>query len=200
MLTNICQVLDIARRVGSGIGSYGVDRFYVLLKGTDTSLGGDDGEPTSAVMETLDEDNKAWYNHMFQNEADRTAIAQRRLTSYTDPFVGWIEIDGNPYYIRQRSPWKASFEMSGLTDPNSYVEFIEQIAIATATSHVRGSESKSPGQFKHVIKVLLAGDRNRRRWSSVSNLIYISAMRITFSDFVLNAAFSTVLPDSSLPK
>eukprot|EP01083_Nonionella_stella_P162593 533938_1 len=26
-------VLDVVRRVGSGIGSYGVDRFYVLLKG-----------------------------------------------------------------------------------------------------------------------------------------------------------------------
>lgn len=34
--------------------------------------------------------------------------------------------------------------------------------------HVRGTVSKSPGQFKHVIKVLLAGDRNRRRWSNVS--------------------------------
>lgn len=127
-------------------------------------------QPNSAVMQTLDEDNKSWYNHMFQNEADRTAIAQRHLTSFTDPFVGWIEIDGNPYYVRQRSPWKASFEMSDLTDPNSFVEFIEQIAIATATSHVRGSVSKSPGQFKHVIKVLLAGDRNRRRWSNVSDL------------------------------
>jgi uncharacterized protein (DUF2252 family) len=136
--------LDIARRVGSGIGSYGVDRFYVLLKGKDTSLSEDDGdpsvildikfEPMSAVSRTLNEDNKAWYNHVFKNEADRTALAQRALTSFTDPFVGWIEIDGNPYYVRQRSPWKSAFELSDLTDHNSFVEFIEQIAIATATS------------------------------------------------------------------
>ena len=29
------SVLDIARRVGSGVGSFGVDRFYVLLEGRD---------------------------------------------------------------------------------------------------------------------------------------------------------------------
>ncbi|KAL3791501.1 hypothetical protein HJC23_011532 [Cyclotella cryptica] len=169
-------VLDIARRVGSGIGSYGVDRFYVLLKGTDTSLDEDGDssvildikyEPISAVSRVLDENTRAWYAHMFRNEADRTAQAQRRLTSFTDPYVGWIEIDGNPYYVRQRSPWKSSFALDELKNHNAFVEFMEQIAIATATSHVRGTVSKSPGQFKHVIKVLLAGDRNRRRWSNL---------------------------------
>ena len=41
------------------------------------------------------------------------------------------------------------------------------------TQHVRGTVTKSPGQFKHVIKLLLAGDRNRRRWSEVSNTIML---------------------------
>lgn len=136
-------VLDIARRVGSGVGSFGVDRFYVLLKGTDTSLDEDGDssvildikyEPISAVSRILDENTRAWYAHMFFNEADRTAQAQRRLTSFTDPYVGWIEIDGNPYYIRQRSPWKSSFALDELKNHNAFVEFIDQIAIATATS------------------------------------------------------------------
>ena len=143
-------VLDVARRVGSGIGSYGVDRFYVLLKGEDTSLEAVDSgghhasvildvkyEPESAVsriLDEVDEDTKSWYGILFNNEADRAAQAQRRLTSYTDPFVGYIEIDGNSYNVRQRSPWKESFGLEKLTDPRAFVEFIEQIAIATATS------------------------------------------------------------------
>ena len=138
-------VLDVARRVDSGIGSYGVDRYYVLLKGKDTSLDEDDEngasvildvkyEPASAVARILDEDTKAWYACMFNNEADRAAQGQRRLTSYTDPFVGWIEIDGNSYSVRQRSPWKDSFDLETLTNHRAFVEFIEQIAIATATS------------------------------------------------------------------
>ena len=140
----IRTVLDIARRVGSGVGSFGVDRFYVLLKGQDESL--DDGdndpsvildikyEPKSAVARTINEETKAWYEHIFNNEADRVAQAQRALTSYTDPYVGWFEVDGNPYYVRQRSPWKAELDLSVLTDRETFIEFIEQIAVATATS------------------------------------------------------------------
>jgi uncharacterized protein (DUF2252 family) len=43
------EVLDVAERVGSGIGSYGVDRYYVLLKGRDGLLT-DDGEDGTAVI------------------------------------------------------------------------------------------------------------------------------------------------------
>ncbi len=174
------EILDIARRLGSGIGSFGVDRFYVLLKGKDELLHGDSDlddshvildvkyEPTSAVSRTLDEDTSAWYAAKFQSEADRVAQAQVALTSYTDPYVGYIYIDGDSYNVRQRSPYKASFDIDSIKDHRAFDEFIEQIAIVTATAHVRGSVSKSPGQFKHNIKSLLAGDRDRSRWSKVS--------------------------------
>ena len=175
-------VLDVARRVGSGIGSYGVDRFFVLLKGEDLLLdAGNDGpsvildvkfEPVSAVSRILEDkpDTQAWYGHMFINESDRAAQAQKRLTSYTDPYVGYLVIDGDSYIVRQRSPYKNDFDYDTLTNHRAYNEFMEQIAVATATAHVRGSVAKSPGQFKHVIKLLLAGDRNRSRWSKVSTL------------------------------
>ncbi len=142
-------VLDVARRVGSGIGSYGVDRFYVLLKGEDMLLEEDQGvlsasvildvkyEPLGAVTRILDDvdpDTKAWYGQMFRHEADRTAQAQRRLTSYTDPYVGYLVIDGNSYNVRQRSPYKSSFDLATLTNHRAFEEFMEQIAVATATA------------------------------------------------------------------
>jgi len=184
-------ILDVARRVGSGIGSFGVDRFYVLLKGQDALLEEttDDSlvdshvildvkyEPMSAVRRTLDDVTLAWYHAMFQSEADRVAQAQVALTSYTDPYVGYIYIDGasnkgNSYNVRQRSPYKDSFDIDSIKNHRVFDEYVEQIAIATATAHVRGTVAKSPGQFKHNIKVLLAGDRDRSRWSGVSTKYY----------------------------
>ena len=181
------EIVDIARRLGSGVGSYGVDRFYVLLKGTDQLLDGGMGmddshvildvkfEPVSAVTRTIlqDADASAWYATMFQSEADRVRQAQVQLTSYTDPYVGYIYIDGDSYNVRQRSPYKRSFNIDNIHDHRVYEEYIEQIAKITATAHTRGSVSKSPGQFKHNIKRLLAGDRNRSRWSNVSVLFRI---------------------------
>lgn len=189
------EILDIARRIGSGVGSFGVDRFYVLLKGKDELLHGamdaDDShvildvkyEPTSAVSRTLDEDTSAWYAAMFQSEADRVAQAQVALTSYTDPYVGYIYIDGDSYNVRQRSPYKESFDIESIKDHRAFDEYIEQIAIVTATAHTRGTVSKSPGQFKHNIKLLLAGDRNRSRWSKLVTQIALSYRQQVHLDF-----------------
>jgi uncharacterized protein (DUF2252 family) len=169
------RVIDVAARVGSGVGSYGVDRYYVLLNGKDRLLrdDGQDGNAvildikyaaTPAVSQVLNEEDTAWYNVLFANEAARAVEAQRRLTSYTDPFTGWINVDNETLLIRQRSPWKDSPDLSKLTDPYDFIEFMEQIAVATATSHTRGTVGKSPGQFKHVIASVLGNKENRRKW------------------------------------
>lgn len=185
-------VLDVVRRVDSGVGSYGVDRYYVLLKGEDVLLEEDEGvlsssvildvkfEPVSSVSRIIndidypDRDVKAWYKYMFRNEADRAAQSQQRLTSYTDPFVGYLDIDGESYIVRQRSPYKSSFNIDTLKHSRAFSKFTEQVAIETATAHTRGSVAKSPGQFKEVIKGLLGGDQARRRWSDVRYGVVLS--------------------------
>ena len=178
---NFFEVLDVAARVGSGVGSYGSDRYYVLLKGNDGLLGkeGVDGtavvldvkyEPPGAVSRVLSIDDAAWYKAMFPNEAVRVIEAQRSLTSFTDPYTGWITLkdsDGNdqPFSVRQRSPWKTDYDIDTLKDPREFKEFMDQIAASTATSHVRGSVAKRPGDFKHVIRALLWNRRERNEWA-----------------------------------
>jgi len=162
-------VLDAAARVGSGVGSYGVDRYYVLLHGNS-----DEGEPAivldvkyepkPAVSLVLDEDDQAWYDVLFANEAARVVQGQRHLTSYVDPFTGWVILDGKAFAVRQRSPWKDSPDLEKLTDLDNFAEFMEQIAMVTATSHVRGTVSRSPGQFKDVLASVLQG-KVRKQWS-----------------------------------
>ena len=138
------QVLDIAERLGSGIGSYGVDRYYVLLKGTDKLLEEDeDGaavildvkyQPPGAVHDVLSPEDEAWYSNMFANDAARVVAAQSRLTSYTDPFLGWFSLPDNnggerPFSVRQRSPWKDTINLDKLTDWHDFKEYIEQVAL-----------------------------------------------------------------------
>ena len=65
---------------------------------------------------------------------DRAAQGQRRLTSYTDPYVGFLVIDDRPFIVRERSPYKESFDVGTLKNQRVFNEFIEQIAIATATA------------------------------------------------------------------
>lgn len=138
------HVLDVAERIGSGIGSYGVDRYYVLLQGTDNLLEEDsDGaavildvkyQPPGAVHDVLSVEDEAWYGNLFANDAARVVAAQSRLTSYTDPFLGWFLLkdgDGNerPFSVRQRSPWKDSINLDKLTHRHDFKSFIQQMAL-----------------------------------------------------------------------
>jgi uncharacterized protein (DUF2252 family) len=175
-------VLDVAARIGSGVGSFGADRYYVLLKGTDGLLREDKDEedgsavvldvkyqPPGAVTQILTPSESAWYDIMFPNAAARTTEAQRRLTSYTDPYTGLVMLADDegtlqPFSVRQRSPWKESLDLDELTKPKHFYKFMSQIAAATATSHVRGSVGKAPGDFKHVIKALLGEKEKRTAW------------------------------------
>ena len=160
------EVLDVAARVGSGVASYGVERYYVLLKGTDGSQKGNSiildikYQPTPHVQHVLTPEEYAWYSTLFPNSAARTVESERSLTSYTDPFTGWIELkddEGNlqPFSVRQRSPWKDDIEMEDLCDHEDFIEFIPHIGTTSATSHVRATVAKKPGDFKNVIQSLM---------------------------------------------
>eukprot|EP00978_Attheya_sp_CCMP212_P025531 scaffold82319_cov41-Attheya_sp.AAC.1 len=191
---NYFTILDVAARIGSGVGSYGVDRYYILLKGQDGLLAEDeeDGtaiildikyEPQPAVASVLDKDDVAWFANLFSSEAERAIEAQRLLTSYGDPFTGWVKIDGEAFVVRQRSPWKDSFDLDDLTDLDDFKEFIQQVAIATATSHTRGTVAKSPGQFKHVIAAVLGKKSDRNLWGEAVARVALSYHQQVLRDF-----------------
>jgi uncharacterized protein (DUF2252 family) len=213
------QVLDVAERVGSGVGSLGVNRYYVLLKGTDGLLGedGSDGtavildvkeQPLAAVERVLSANDAAWYSVMFSNAAARVVEAQRHLTSYVDPFTGWLRLKDDksgllqPFNVRQRSPWKNSINLDKLTHPDDFNDFIAQIAMATATSHVRGTVAKAPAEFKHVIYSIFKEKKsNKKKWGKrIAKLarIYHEQVLLDYECFraYVNANYAGVKGDS----
>ena len=83
----------------------------------------------------LGSEDAGWYHGLFANEAMRAVEAQRRLTSYTDPFTGWVQVDGSAFVVRQRSPYKESLDLKQLATYADFAEYVEQIA-AYVASHL----------------------------------------------------------------
>jgi uncharacterized protein (DUF2252 family) len=166
------RVLDVAQKVGSGVGSFGVARYYVLLAGAGHGVILDvKFEPEAAVAKVIGPHDRAWYDRQFADEASRAVKAQRALTSYTDPFTGVVYINHSAYVVRQRSPWKAGFDLSELQTYADLAEYVQNIAVITATSHARGTIGRSPGQFKEVIATALGEPYARATWGiAVSNI------------------------------
>lgn len=190
---DVMEVLDVAQRIGSGVGSYGVERYYVLLQGGGDSNNHDDEyddeyqqvildiklQPKASVEYILTTDESAWYQTLFENSAARTIEGHRRLTSFADPYTGWIllraPIDASsaipasdshanevtaqllPFSVRQRSPWKDEPDLNDddWKDPDDFAEFMRQIALSVATSHARGTDAvKHSKGFKAVVNQL----------------------------------------------
>eukprot|EP00243_Klebsormidium_subtile_P001835 TRINITY_DN13436_c0_g2_i1.p1 TRINITY_DN13436_c0_g2~~TRINITY_DN13436_c0_g2_i1.p1 ORF type:complete len:500 (-),score=182.61 TRINITY_DN13436_c0_g2_i1:604-1938(-) len=120
-------VLDVARRVNSGLGSLGMPRFYVLLDHrtdmhnreqheeklpivVDVKLqgGGPRGRPTPYYF--MDRNEKAEYKAMFANEGERHMRACRALTDATDPYLGYVTLPGQgTFSVRERTPVKENY-------------------------------------------------------------------------------------------
>ena len=53
-----------------------------------------------------------------------------------DPYLGYIVLDGRPFSVRERSPYKNSLDLSTLKDHRVFNEFVEQVSAALDTVQV----------------------------------------------------------------
>ncbi len=175
------EVLDVAARIGSGVGSFGVDRYYVLIRGENADEAPNElgpiildvkYQPPGSFRQVITPSDAAWYDNRFIHSAARVTEAQRKLTAFTDPFTGWIILndedgggESKPFTVRERSPWKENFDLERLVKENDLLEFMEQVAFTTATSHVRGNIAQAPGDFKNVISILFKDSSRQLQWS-----------------------------------
>ncbi len=132
-------VKDVRRKLGSGVGSLGRLRYYVLVEGASSSTSDDvilefKQEAASAVAQTVPGNlpASAYAGHEGQRVA-RTAKAQ---VLNADALVGWTSIGGLPFYVHEKSPYQqdvdaAAFDTAGKLD-TAAVYFGQALASAHA--------------------------------------------------------------------
>jgi len=144
------QVKDIAQRLLAGTGSLGTPRFYLLIEGK-TDKRSDDrildvkrqSKPTPYVY--LGEAVQARYDANFSNDAQRHALAYLGLTKQTDDHLGWMQLNNiaekaGDYSVRERSPYKESFDTTTLTSAKRFNKLAKQWGSILATAHARADK------------------------------------------------------------
>ena len=171
------RVKDVARRLGAGTGSLGAARYYVLIDG-DKDSGMDDvildvkhQAPPSAYPYASKE-QMGLYHELFPNEGIRHQEAYLALGFHPDRLLGWLELDGMAYSVRERSPYKESFPAEEeLTSEKRFVRMAEQWGRCLATEHARadgimdyhlGEEvgalvGERDGEFRRVVREVAFG-------------------------------------------
>jgi uncharacterized protein (DUF2252 family) len=132
------QVKDIRQKLGSGVGSLGKLRYYILIEGPSTSTSDDvileiKQETTSAVAEVNNGQLPAAdYNN---NEADRVAMTAKAQTLNADALIGYATINGLTYFFHEKSPYEEDFDYTQLTSAGKLNTAATYLGQALASAH-----------------------------------------------------------------
>jgi uncharacterized protein (DUF2252 family) len=107
---------DLAFKV-AGIGSVGVENYLVLLYGNGP------GDPL--FLQLKEQDATCWrpylrrsnaYATLYPHDGRRAAEGQFRTQTVADPFLGWTQMGGKKFLVRQWSDHRATLELGMLTE------------------------------------------------------------------------------------
>jgi uncharacterized protein (DUF2252 family) len=156
------EILDIARRISSGTGSYGTPRYYILIKGGNEHKHGQrildaklQQKPSPYLF--LNEKFRMKYDERFENEGQRHKKAYLALNCYADKHLGWIKLSEGVFSVRERSPYKAYFETKVLSSGTRFNKIAQQWGRILATSHVRASKKFDVKGILELINANRAG-------------------------------------------
>ncbi len=143
------NIKSIARRRNAGLGSLGMQRFYVLVEGPSARWEDDhildvkeQGQPSA--YPALSEASQAWHDEHLSVPGERVIRAQQALRVYADDHLGWLELDGRTYSIRDRSPYKETFPTSMLDSRTRFEKLAQQWGLLAAVAHARADEDGDP--------------------------------------------------------
>jgi uncharacterized protein (DUF2252 family) len=106
------HVADVAHRI-VGVGSVGTRAYLALLFGN-----GDDDPLFLQVKEAANPAHGPYVPQLakeFRHNGRRVVLGQKGMQASNDPMLGYAEIDGRDYYVRQMKNLKASIPTEWLT-------------------------------------------------------------------------------------
>jgi uncharacterized protein (DUF2252 family) len=131
------RIADVAHRI-VGVGSVGTRAYLALL------IGKNDDDPLFLQVKEATSPAHAPYlpsrRAVFQHEGQRVVIGQRALQASSDVMLGWTEIDGRPFYVRQMRNLKAAVPIEWMSG-EAFDYYCWACGAILARAHARTSEA-----------------------------------------------------------
>jgi len=152
------KVLDVSRRILAGTGSLGTPRFYVLIDGESSSTNDD------RILDVKQQGFPSIFPYLSQTEidyissltpGDRVIKAQKAMLTDVDDHLGSTLILGQFYSVRERSPYKESFDTTILTSDTRFTKLAEQWGSILATAHARADNDYNSSYVENSFEFVM---------------------------------------------
>lgn len=132
------SVKDIHQKLGSGVGSLGKLRYYVLVQGPSTSTSDDvilelKQEGVSTVA-TVDNGQLPAYAYDY-HEGERVAKTAKAQLINADVLIGYTTIAAQPYYVHEKSPYQEDLDTTQLSTAGKLNTAATYLGQALASAH-----------------------------------------------------------------
>ncbi|WP_448266798.1 DUF2252 domain-containing protein [Nostoc sp. DSM 114159] len=129
---------DIRLKLGSGVGSLGKYRYYLLIEGPSSATDDD------RILEMKQEGSSAVAiavpgllpSSVYGNqEGARVTITTKAMLSNLDPLVGYTTVSSIPFMVREKSPYQVDFDYKLLTSKSKFMDAMGYAGKVVAKNH-----------------------------------------------------------------
>ncbi|MGH8081794.1 MAG: DUF2252 family protein [Lysobacter sp.] len=131
-------VKDVRRKLGSGIGSLGKQRYYVLIEGPSNATTDDvilEFKQQAASVVALAAPGRMPASAYENHEGLRVARTAKAQVINADVLIGCASIAGIPYYVHEKSPFQEDFDTSKLDSAGKFATAAIYFGQALASAH-----------------------------------------------------------------
>ncbi|MEG0472824.1 MAG: DUF2252 family protein, partial [Solibacillus sp.] len=135
------SIKDIAIKYGSGTASIGLKRYYILVDGQTDARGVEDlvlemKEVRTAIPAYFLPYHKTFWTH-YEHQGARVVGTQKAMHHLEDPHLAYVTMDGQEYYIRERSPYKKKVKPKNYSELDDYTVTTSIMGQIAAKIHAR---------------------------------------------------------------
>lgn len=161
-------IKDVVKKHGSGTGSIGLQRYYILVEGEKN------GELRDDIVLEAKEARAPVPAHFFSydllfgedelHQGQRVIMSQKAMQYLEDPFLGYFTLGDHHFYVRENSPYVGEVGADELGEIDNMKETVEIMGNVTAKMHARAdidaeNEALSYDSEKEILKAI-DGDMN----------------------------------------
>ncbi|ALK33786.1 DUF2252 domain-containing protein [Burkholderia plantarii] len=133
------KVKDIHQKIGSGVGSLGKLRYYILIEGPSSSTSDDVilevKQETASAVAVASGNGQALASADGSNDAARVAMTNKAQTLNADVLVGYATVNGVNYTFHEKSPYQEDFDYTKLTSAGKLATAATYLGQALASAH-----------------------------------------------------------------
>ncbi|MEW5838498.1 MAG: DUF2252 family protein [Pseudomonadota bacterium] len=136
--TSYYKLKDARLKLGSGVGSLGRYRYYLLIEGPSTSTSDDvilemkqSVSSSVAIAAGSLMPASAYSSH----QGKRVALTLKAQVLSADVLTGWTTVSGKNYFLREKSPFQEDFDYTTLTSYSEWMDATDAFGKVVAKIH-----------------------------------------------------------------